>query len=37
VHLRRSFRTLALQRFAPTASPLGRLFGRPFKAIRTRV
>jgi ABC-type transport system involved in multi-copper enzyme maturation permease subunit len=26
LHLRRSFRTLALQRFAPTPSPLGRLF-----------
>jgi ABC-type transport system involved in cytochrome c biogenesis permease component len=37
LHLRRSFRGLALQRFAPTPSALGRLFGRRLKGVRTQV
>jgi CDP-diglyceride synthetase len=37
VHLRRSLRRLAFQRFAPTPSPLGRLLRRQFKGIRTQV
>ncbi|HXP62310.1 MAG TPA: ABC transporter permease [Dongiaceae bacterium] len=36
LHLRRSFRTLALQRFAPTPSPLGRLLGRRGKTVERR-
>ena len=37
MHLRRSFRRLALQRFAPSPSLLGRLFRPKFKGIRTRL
>jgi ABC-type transport system involved in multi-copper enzyme maturation permease subunit len=35
LHLRRSFRTLALQRFAPASSSLSRLFRRQFRSGRT--